>query len=111
MSVLALPTYVDPFYSYSIRLEGKSYVFEFSYNQREDTWFFNVALEDGTVLAQGVKVVCKINLLRKFADVRLPPGLLVALPNGNDASPPGLEELGEDRRVTLTYFTSDEVTA
>lgn len=108
MAVQKLPTYTDPFYSYTIALEGRPYVFEFRYNQREDAWYFSVALPDGTDLVRGVKVVCGISLLKKAADVRLPPGMLTAIPKGEDDSPPGLEELGTTRRVTLTYITSDE---
>lgn len=111
MAVLALPTFSDPFYSYTITLEGKPYLFEFRYNQRESAWYLDVAEVDGTVLVRGVKLVCGINLLRRFADVRLPPGLLTCIANGADKSTPGLEDLGEDRRVTLTYFTTDEIEA
>lgn len=108
--IVTIPTFNDPFYTFSTELEGRSYVFDFRYNQRENAWYFSVALDDGTELIGGVKVVCGFDLLRKAADVRLPPGLLIAIPNGKDNSTPGLGELGESARVTLTYFTSDDPT-
>jgi hypothetical protein len=109
MPVLTIPAFEDPFYSMSVALEGRQYIFEFRYNQRETAWYFSVALENGTPLIAGVKVVCGVNLLKRAADVRLPPGLLSAVWNGDDDSPPTLTELGEDKRVTLTYITSDEL--
>jgi hypothetical protein len=108
VSVFNVPTFADPFYSFGIALEGVPYVFDFRYNQREDSWYLGVALPDGTELITGVKVVCNRDLLRRAADVRLPPGRLMALANAEDDDPPGLGELGEDKRVTLVYFTSDE---
>lgn len=103
MSLLSLRTFDDPFYSMITNLDGTDYLFEFRYNQREDCWYFDLSLTDGTLLVAGIKVVCNRPLLRKFVDTRLPPGTLIALSNTTDASPPGLEELGEDRRVTLIY--------
>lgn len=106
--VLAIPTFDDPFYTVTTTLEGRAYVFDFRYNQREAAWYFSVSLEDGTELIGGVKVICGRNLLRRAADVRLPPGILAAVPNSADNSTPGLLELGAGRRVTLVYMTADE---
>lgn len=107
--ILVLATFDDPFYTFTTTLDGKQYIFEFRYNQRENTWYFSVELPDGTALVNGVKVVCGIPLLARVADVRLPPGYIMARANGTDASPPGMGELGEDKRVTLLYFTQDEL--
>jgi hypothetical protein len=111
VAVLTLPTYTDPFYSYTLALDGTSYVFDFRYNQREECWYLAISLEDGTELIKGQKLVCGTNLLRRAADVRLPRGLLTVVANGTDLSPPGLEELGEDKRTSLCYFTEDEAEA
>ncbi len=108
MSALVISTFDDPFYSMTLILEGTAYVFEMRYNQREGVNYLSVSLEDGTRLVTGIKVVCGVNLLARCADHRKPPGLLTAIPNGADDGRPGLTELGEDRRVVLTYFTSDE---
>jgi len=112
MAVQTIPTFDDPFYDMTVALEGQSYVFDFRFNQRESCWYFSIALPDGTELLSGVKVVCSREFLHRAADVRLPRGLLIAIPNGDDASPPGPSELGVDRRVTLTYFeTGEDVSA
>lgn len=108
MALEAIRTFDDPFYSMTVALDGSDYLFEFRYNQREDCWYFDLSLTDGTLLVAGVKVVCNRPLLKRFVDTRLPPGTLIAFANTNDASPPGLTELGEDRRVTLVYSPKDE---
>lgn len=102
--ILAIPTSSDPFYTQITRLDGVAYELSFRFNQRELAWYLSIALEDGTELARGIKIVVGIDLLRRRKhDLRLPQGLLVAVTNTNDDSPPGLADLGIDRRVTLTY--------
>ncbi len=103
MSIVALRTFEDPFYTMSTTLDGSDYLFEFRYNQREDAWYFDIGLTDGTVLVRGTKVVCNVSLLKRFADSRMPKGTLFAWPNTNSRLAPGLLELGEDKRVTLLY--------
>lgn len=108
MSIVSVRTFEDPFYNEVVTLDGSDYLLEFRYNQREDRWYFDVSLTDGTMLVRGVKVVCGVPLLTRYADARLPKGALVALPNTTGNTSPGLKELGEDRRVTLFYFDQSE---
>lgn len=108
MALEAIRTFEDPFYSMTVSLDGSDYLFEFRYNQRENCWYFDLSLTDGTLLVAGVKVVCSRALLKRFVDTRLPPGTLFAFANTTDDSPPGLTDLGEDRRVTLMYSPKDE---
>jgi hypothetical protein len=105
----SLRTFDTPFYTMTTVLDGTDYLFEFRYNQRENCWYFSVSTTDGVALVSGVKIVSNRPLLSRFADVRLPPGMLVAFANTTDASPPGLADLGEDRRVTLIYYTAAEI--
>lgn len=103
VAIVLVPTFSDAFYTQATSLDGRVYVLEFRYNQREKTWYLTVSLTDGARLVSGVKVVCSRPLLRRFADHRLPEGDLMAVSNTEDTSPPGLEELGIGKRVTLTY--------
>ena len=105
----SIRTFEDPFYTMTTVLDGTDYLFEFRFNQRESCWYFSISTTDGEALASGVKIVSERPLLRRFADVRLPPGILIAASNTTDKSPPGLTELGEDRRVTLIYSALGEV--
>lgn len=109
MAIQSLRTFEESFYTMTTALDGSDYLFEFRYNQRENVWYFSISLSDGTLLVSGVKIVCNRPLLTRFADVRLPPGVLIAFANTTDESPPGLTELGEDRRVTLLYYDASEL--
>lgn len=111
MAVLLIPTTSDPFYEQVTNLDGTDYVLRFKYNQRENCWYLTVGLPDGTDLVRGIKLVCHWPLLRRFTDERLPLGELVVISNTDDDSPPGLEELGEDLRTELTYFSREEFDA
>lgn len=108
MSAVYIPTTEDPFYTLTVILEGKPYNFSFRYNQREDCWYFSLALEDDTSLVGGVRVVCNTDLLASCHDVRKPPGFLTARAIDTNTEAPGLEELGPDKRVTMLYLSSDE---
>ena len=103
MAIVSIRTFSDPFYTMTVPLDGTDYLFEFRFNQREACWYFDISLTDGTLLVAGVKVVCHRPLLRRFADTRLPKGILIAASNSEDTDPPGIDELGEGRRVELVY--------
>lgn len=111
MAIVTLPSFDDPFHRFTTALDGTDYVFEFRYNQREQVWYFSLYLVDGTALTTGVKVVCKTHLLERYRDAALPQGVLMAIPNDGDDTPPAIGELGDDRRVSLVYFSPADVRA
>jgi len=93
----------DAFYSQRTVLDGTPYIFTFRLNQRENTYFLDVELDDGTVLASGVKIVCNVPLLERLVHDLRPKKTIIALAGGDDTSPPGLGDLGDGRRVQLYY--------
>lgn len=108
----------DPNYSISTTLDGVDYELTFRYSGRENCFYLDLALTDGTVLSQGRKVVCNWSLWRDFRyDKRMPQGALVAVPStGAGDDPPGIlsdgtGELGYGRRVQLVYLTAAEIGA
>lgn len=107
--ILQIPTFDSPFYTQVIDLDGVDYLFDFRYNQRENAWYFSIALVDETPLVSGIKIVVNVGLLQRFPSPLLPPGLLIALSNTTDQSPPGIGELGTTSRVTLLYFDKAEL--
>jgi len=109
--MFTIPTFSDPFYTITVGLDGRDYLFEFRYNQRENTWNLSIFDTAGTALTRGVKVVCAIPLLRhqQTHTPELPQGLLMAIPSGTDDSPPGLEDFGEGKRVELMYWSVSEL--
>lgn len=113
-----VPTFPDaPFYTMTTVLDGTVYVFAFKYSEREDRWYFNLSLNDGTLLIAGVKVICNIDLLATLASVLKPQGMLIAKGlhiqtetlQGKQAAPPGFGELGSGRRVRLFYIPASRL--
>lgn len=92
-----------PLYSERIGLDGRDFLFEFDWNDREGRWYLSIRGVDETPLALGIKVVANWPLLRRFSDPSLPQGSLFAadLSPENGESPTYLE-LG--KRVRLLYF-------
>jgi len=99
----------DAFYTQRTTLDGVQYFLTFRLNQRENAYYLDVALDDGTPLASGVKVVCNIPLLERLAHASRPKKTLIAIAGGDDTSPPGLGDLGDGRRVVLYYGDPKEV--
>ena len=98
-----------PFVVQRTKLEGREFLFQFTNKQREQVSYLTIRATDNTAIRAGIKIVTNRPLLRQFKyDPRLPPGELYAFSFTSDA-PPDYGELGENRRVRLTYITSDEV--
>lgn len=95
--------------SQKTRLDGRDYILRFSFNEREARWYLAIFDEEETPLLAGIKLVSNWKLLRfHHHDPRVPPGELMAIDLTGDNSPPGLDDFGIDKRVTLTYFTADD---
>lgn len=107
-----IPTESDePFFTQETTLDGVRYLLDFRYSQRERVFYLAIALASAPdeILAGGIKIVCNFPLLKYRADVRLPPGLLAAVAETTNDAPPDLGELGEGRRVVLTYVPVGEL--
>lgn len=92
-------------------LDGTDYLLEFRFNSREQVYYLMVSLTDGTLLAQGIKLVCSYPLLQAYNDDRFPLGELIVLPDATSDGPPGLGELGIGQRCQLVYVTAAEIQA
>lgn len=99
-------------------LDGRDYVLRFLYNTREDRWYLYLYDQDESPIVGGIKIVAEIDLLQRVTDPRRPPGILIArdLTASDDApkiesEDPGLNDLGQDGRVKLLYFTESEAAA
>lgn len=93
-----------PFIDQVTNLDGVDYALSFRFNQREWRFYLSIGLPDGTELAKGAALVCNWPLFVNVVDPRMPPGLLMVVPQGTDSSPPGLGELGQGKRCELVYM-------
>ncbi len=106
-----VPTFPLPYYTVSCTLDGRPYVFTFTYSTREDRWYFDLADVDGNDIVLGTKVTPSFDLLGRFRYLAsCPQGAFIALPNATsqDDTPPGLNELSVTARVQLIYATAAE---
>lgn len=108
MAVVLIPTTPGaPYHTQKTRLDGRDYVLQFAWNEREARWYLSLFDEEEQPLALGIKLVANWPLLRFYRfDPRVPPGELMVVDLTGDGSPPGLDELGAGKRCELTYFTS-----
>ena len=91
-----------------VPLDGREYLLEFFWSEREECWYMHVSDQDGSPLAQLVRLVVDWPILRRFrTDPRMPPGLLFCPDlSGAGADIAARTDLGE--RVPLVYITADD---
>lgn len=105
-------TLEEPFYRERVRLEGRDYVLDFGYNEREERWYLSILDDEEEPIAKGIKLITGWSLLYPYRyDDRCPPGEMTVADLTNDLTPPTLLELGEGKRCELLYWTRDEIVA
>lgn len=111
MALIVIPTSPGvPYFRQKTKLEGREYVLDFAYNQRIQRWHLSIFDEEETPLVQGLKLVVNWPLLRHYRyDSRIPPGELMALAQDGTHEPPGIDELGEGKRVELCYLEAADL--
>ena len=115
MTIEIVPTQPEnPNYSQRTRLAGTDYLLAFAYNDRDCRWYLSMALDDGTPLMSGKRIVAGTNLLDGVTHPRAPAGVLVAvdLPAYGDSPgeprDPSFGDLGRPARHRL-IFEADAV--
>jgi hypothetical protein len=97
-----------PSYRQRTVLDGREYVLELRWSQREERWYLDLRTAAGDLLAGAIKLVTGWPLLYRFRTVEgLPPGELMVVDLRADAADPGLDELGDV--ALLCYLTADEI--
>jgi hypothetical protein len=108
MSVVYLvPTQYDgtAFYTQRTTFDGVDYQLDFAWSTREERWYLSILDTSGNLILGPVKILTNWPMLQYYHDrAGCPPGELIATSVNPDDSPPGFEELGIGRRVTLTYI-------
>lgn len=88
-------------------LDGRLYLFRFTWNTRDLAWRISAYQPDGTPLALSRKIVLNVSLFGGETDERLPPGaLFVVDPTGSNVDA-AHDDLGS--RVPLIYADADEI--
>ena len=92
-------------------LDGREYVFDFRWSQREAKWYLDLRDAQGELLAGSIKLVVSWPLLDSIRGQRsaMPPGELMLIDGRQTPADPGLDELGDE--VQLVYLDTDELVA
>lgn len=90
-----------------VALDGRDYLFDGDWNQREGRWYLSMSDETGDPIVMGKAVVTGYDLLRLVRDARRPLGRLYAIDHEGTGHEPGLDDPG--LRVELVYADADEV--
>ena len=106
MSIFNIPLRNDlTHYAFFTTLDGVTYELEFRYNLRSDCWYFDLRLEDGTEVLNGIKLVVNYPLLLGKQNENTPAGVLIATDTTGQKQDPGVADLGG--RVTLAYYDAE----
>ncbi len=110
--MIRIPTDPDtPLYEQRVTLDEADYILLFDYSQREDRFYLTISTLEGVVIVRGIKLVTGVWIGPRVANRLIFPGALTVETNHKDRSPPGMGELGEDRRCQLYYFTQEDLIA
>jgi hypothetical protein len=105
--MITLPTLSDGTAYYRLRttLDGAEYVLDFAWGVLESRWYLTLYDSTGVLLCGPMKILPLRSLLSPYhGRLDVPSGdLVVYLSTASDVSPPGLYDLGPDKRVQLVY--------
>ncbi len=101
MGIVRIPLQAYPDYTQQCELDGQTYTFRIRWNQRAETWHFDLSTVDGVPIASGVKLVTGFPLFRKLVHPARPPGELCLLDLQMRDAEPNFDDFGT--RFALMY--------
>lgn len=66
-----IPLFSDPFYDYSISLEGNSYIVQFVYNERSKLYYLNLLDADNNPIVMSCAVIPLFPIMKDYAILNL----------------------------------------
>jgi len=104
---LTIPLHSEaPHYFFQTELDGASYGFEVLWNEIAGGWILSLYTADDVPILTGLRIVLDLPLTVRYADTRLPPGVLIAQDTSGGRVEAARNDLGT--RVQLLYFTAAE---
>lgn len=99
-----IQTFDSPFYTMKTQLDGTQYGLTFRWNQRTNTWSFDLDDSAGVQIIHGIRIMVGVPLLTRYHyQASCPPGDIVCISKTSDDSPPGLHDLADGGRCSLIY--------
>lgn len=105
MTLINIP--FDPsikFQQKRLNLDGNDYVFEFGFNQRNETWYFNMSDSSGNKIIESHPLVLGCNLLEYISGVK-PNGIFGLYSISNRTIIADGDNLGKD--ILIVYAASE----
>jgi len=96
-------------YIENVELNGSVFRLEIAWNTRGQRWYLSILTSDGEMIVAGIPLVVDTPLINRFADRRLPYGLLMMVDTTGQGREPEQEDLGD--RVRLIFGTVEEFAA
>jgi hypothetical protein len=109
MGVVALPLLTDqtPHYAFECELEGKTYTFEFLWNDRDGAWYMMIGDSQENPLTGFLRVVLGKSFTAAYTNPALPPGAFFAKDTSGQHADASLGDLGA--RVQIWYVESSSL--
>lgn len=106
MSIETFPLFDLPWFSYEIAVDSTTYVFEYRYSDRAESWYLDIFDVNRVPLRTGIRIVVGWQL--NLRDLSLFEGTLmcVRLDDQGDVDP---VESDFPSEVALVYFTGDSL--
>ena len=118
MTILYLPSPISQKESFQIDLESQTFTVTYAYNQRDDSWYFSLELNNNPIVTQfrlvaGIKLGYNIGKYpsknadgsTSYLEFPLTLGYLQIFSPSDDTSDPNLENFGTS--TFLTYQTNE----
>lgn len=96
-------------YVFSVELDRIVFGLRLQFNERDQSWFFDLLTAEGVPIRQGIKIVTNFPLLRLISAAERPPGEIFAIDTTGEDKRAGLADLGD--QVKLVYYDESEVPA
>lgn len=91
-----------------VSLDGKSYIFEISYNERSTRWYIDISLS-GTEVINSIKALENINMTGRYNLIDFDHGELFCVNLKKTSDPVGRDNFGIGKDYELIYLTNQEI--
>lgn len=108
MAIYRVPVFLDTrYFTYQVQFEGESYRLVFGFNERTQSWYFDIADDNDIAIIQGIRLTNDYPIGGRVRDLRMPAGGFIEISLEDDNSDPLLADLG--RRCRLLYFDAADI--
>lgn len=106
MAIETFPLFNLPWFSYEIVVDTETYVFEYRYSERAESWYLDIFDVDQTPVRTGIRIVTGWQLNLRDLDLFEGTLMCVRLDDKGDADP---TENDFPSEVAIVYFTGDDL--